>query len=633
MPTRPPNPITTEFLTYNSKLDPYNMPQTYLSVGSRNVLINALEKVRSREGYILQSPVGVSGSTVPGSVEWHNSTGGEIPLRALSTEDKLQAYLNGNWEDLLTSIPGIAPSFDAYWDDSQKIDRLVWVDGTADMKDWSGGVATLQSVTSSTITLQGSKTFAQLRFLLTISGRSIMVKDDTGTWHKGITYTGGEGTSTLTGLSVDLTAFPISGGNLIIQEVITDASLISDSFFPDWLRVVDNQIIVGSRISNDIYGSKNTSPIDFSFSTPRLTGEGFEFTLDGPSRGIGVLKGDLILFAGQGLVYKSTFAQITVGDILAETVKVSQLKTTDLQSAQHNELIANIGDGLCWIGNDNVLYELLDATLAYNPTINPLSDPLKPDFDGADFGNVSGNWGHLRLVKNRIYISAPANGTCFIREYTINEKFQKVWFWQSPLNLPVKRWAVISSDVSGHSTAASETYTLFTGYRDRANPDGSGGGPIDAILRLGRWNGGARDTLKDGDEFFIEGNASPNVLMNFTWMFDLDAGEQQNVYKSYSPGNDGSNQTGMTDAKQSTVYTSAQDPSLGNLALGDMSLSGDVAASLALPHFRVLAEIANHPFFDYGFQIETNDLDQQWEIMAIGSNTTLSTSKVTGVKI
>ena len=625
--------VTSQFIGYNSKLDPYTMSQAYLAVGAKNVLVNNLFKIKSREGFKLQSPVGTSGSTVGGSFDWNTSTGASLPIRALTAEAKIQALITGNWEDIVTNIPGLYPSFDTYWDDTQKIDRLVWVDGTADMKDWSGAVAQLSSITSNTVTLQGTKTFGQNRFLLTISGRAIRIKDDNGTWHS-TTYTGGESTTTLTGLGTDLTAFPFSGGNLIVQQIITDASLISSTYFPDWIRVEENQVIVGSRVSNDVYGSKNTSPIDFTYSTPRLKGEGFQFTLDGPSRGLGVLKGDLILFAGTGLVYKSNFVAITVGSTLCETVNVVQVKTTDLQGAQHNELIAQVGNGLMWIGYDNVLYELLDATLAYNPKLNPVSDPIKPEMDGADFGAISGNWGHLKFYKTRLYISAPASNVCFIYEYTLNDKMNEVWFWQTPLTLPVKRWSVISNLVSGHSSVASETYTMFTGFRDRANADGSGGNPIDCILRLGRWNGGARNHLKDANQFFLEGGASPNVKMNFTWLFDLDAGEQQNIYKTYSPGNDGSNQTGMTDAPQYTVYTSAQDPSLGNLALGDPSLSGDVALSLSLPHFRIMSEIANlGGFFDYGFQIETNDFDQQWELMCIGSNAALSTNKVSGIII
>ncbi len=610
MSTKSPENLTSRFPTYFSKVDPYNTSQSFLMKGSKNVLITNLEKVSSRQGIALQSLAGTSGSTVPGSVEWENSTGGSIPMRSLSTEARLEVYLLGSWETLMDTL-GTAVNliFDPYWDSTEKIDRMLWCDGTADAKDWSGAWARLSNITANTITCLGTQTFGQQRFLLN-NTRAFRIKDDNGTWHRAA-YTGGEATTTLTGVDTDLTSFPFSGGNLIVQEVITRTSLISSTFLIDFIKVVDNQVWVGSRTSNSLYVSKNTDITSYTFSTPRARGEGALLVLDGPGRGVGVLRGDVIPFSGQGFIYKSVFEQITVGTTLAETIKIDRLKTTGLQGAIHHNLIEAIGNGLAWVGNDNVLYELVDATLAYNPDLRPISDNVKPDFDAADFDG-----GHLKFYKTRLHLSAPNSSVSFIYEYRMTDSGGKEWFWQPPQTFPVKRWAVIDNVLCGHSAQASETYTMFTGYRDLD-------GPINAVIELGRWNGGMRKALKNATEMFNEGSASANCKIDVTYKFDLDGGDQQNVAKKIWP------------LKQpDTLYLTVQDPSLGNFSLGDISLSGDVSADGdVIPRFRLNHEINVTEFFDYGVRFETNDVDQRWEIMAHGSDAALSTNQPTAIGV
>lgn len=603
-------PITDSFLTYNSKMDPYNMPQSYLSVGSQNVLISDLEKFSIRGGieYQTGSVAGLSGSSIPSSTEWQDSTGDEWVIRALAAEKILQVFINGSYETLMDSLESTDLIFSPYFDSTEEIDRLLWCDGTTNAFDWSGGVAELASITATTVTLQGTETFGQLRFLTT-GTRAIRIKDDAGVWHR-TTYTAGEDSETLSGLGTDLTGFSFTQNNLIVQEVITYANYVSSTFDVDFLQVIQNQVWAGSRSSNSIYVSKNTAVADFTFSSPRLTGEGAQLTLDGPGRAVGVLRGDVMLFGGGGYIYKSVFQQITVDLILAETLQVVRLKTTDRQGAQHQNLLEEFGDGLAWIGNDNVLYQLLDATIAYNPKLAPLSDPVKPDFDAVDFTG-----GHLRFCKNRLLISAPASNVCFIYEYRLSQSLQEIWFWQPPQVIPVNRWAIISDSVCGHSSQASETYELFTGYRDL-------NGPIHAIALLGRWNGGYRSMPKHVDEMFNEGVASANTKIDVTYMFDLDGGVQQNIYETIEPLR-----------QKDTVYTSSQDPSLGNLALGDYSLSGDVNTMMGLPRFRVIHEINEQEIIDYGVRFETNGLDQQWEILCHGSNAELSTTKLTALGV
>lgn len=552
---------------------------------------------------------------VKASTEWGNSTGDDFVLKAFNLEESLgrvSVYIGdvgsrsfNSWETVIDSLTSVNLVFAPYWDDTEKIDRLLWCDGTPNLYDWSGATATLSSITANTITLEGTDTFGQRRFILT-GTRSIRIKDDNGTWRESV-YTGGEATTTLTGLASDLTAYPFSGGNLIMQKVITRTNTPDASFKVDFLDVIDNQLIAGSRTSNKIYGSKNSNIADFTYSTPRAVGEGFLLTLDGPGRGVGSLKGDIILFAGRSLVYKTTFNQITVGSSLAETIKVTRLKTTAQQSALHHNLIANVGNGLMWVGQDKVFYELFDASLAYNPDLRAVSDPIKPDFDATDFTG-----GHVFANKNRVYISAPASVISFIYEHRL-ENGQKIWFWQPPQTFPVGRFTVIDDLIHGHSSLTSDTYKLFDGYNDNA-------GPIDAVAVLARWNGGLPPDLKNANEMFNDGKITVSTIIDVTYSFDLDGGLTAEIEKQI----DGSN--------ENIIYPTEQDASLATNPLADVSLDGDITDDDTISGFRIIHEINETEFFDYEVRFATNDVDKRWEIQCHGSDASLSTAKATAIK-
>lgn len=629
MATTKQNPVTSSFETYNTKLDKYNAPQSYLVAPSQNVLINDQEKAGSRAGMAYQAKTGPgeSGSRVEASFDWINSTGtgpaGVIQMRADLSELLLRVFVAstqypaGNYETLMgdtTPLTSVELEFDSYWDATNQIDQAIWVDGSTTAYTWSGGVATLLSIdaTGTKVTCQGALTYDQQRFLLT--GGALRIKDDNGTWHRA-DIASGQASTQIT-LSESLSAFPFSGGNLIVQEVVSNANFISSTNKMSFLRVVNNQAWIGCYDLNEWFISNDTAIGTFSFSTPRLPGEGAQVNTDGPGSAVGQLRGDVILHTGNGLIYKSVFNQITVGTTLCETLEIDPIKTTGRQAAQRQSLLEDMGNGLVWIGQDNVMYEFLDDTLAYNPKLAPVSDPVKPTFDGLDFGAKSGNWGHVKMFKNRIHISVPSAGIFFIYEYRLTEKLQQQWFWQPPQVASIKRFSIGGDTLYGHSAGESATYQMFTGLRDLGNP-------INMILALGRWNGDARDALKDVSKFFNEGGASENTNIAVTYELELDGGISKNYYKTIQP---------LKQPK--TVYLNEEDPSLGNIALGDASISGDVDLNLQIPRFRL-----KHPInrtanmFDYGVQFQTNQLDANWYIMAHGSDATLSTTKTAQIDV
>jgi hypothetical protein len=614
--------LVQSFLTYATKPDKSNTDRRFLVDGTVNMLIDDSEKVSSRKGYVNFGLLGESEVPIESSVEWSTNTSVDRYLRG--TDDRLEVYIGdigdvsfNSWETLEDGFTSVAFSFDTYWDNTERIDRLIFCNGTTNQYDWSGGMATFASATTNTITIQGSLTAAQRRFL-TSGTRQFRIKDTGGVWRT-FTYTAGESTQTLTGVTGDPTAFTFDVGAPILQEVIIRANTPATTFSADFLRVINNQVHVGSRSSNTIYVSENDNIASFAFSSPRVAGEGALFTLDQPGRAIRVLR-DFAVYFTKDYLYRSSFQEITVSTTLTETATVKRLKTAAQQGALSHELTAEVENGIAFITEDQELLVVEDVNNTEQPLISNWSDIIKPDFDAADFTN-----GHMFLRRNRLYISAPNDSRVFINETRIgvddSGNQRKRRFWQPPQNLPVRRFANINNAIHGHSSIASETYTLFQGLRDRADlADDSSGLPILHRLVLANYNAGRRSRLKNMSEEFTEGYISPATVIAMSFTFEKTKGETPLIDKEIKGSN--------TDI----VYgLDESDSSLGTESLGDSSLSGDDEGE-SLSKFRVITALNPVNFFDYELKFQSNDLDQEWKILATGPDVLLSKDYATGSK-
>lgn len=621
-----------KFLSYATKPDRTNTNRKFLTRGTFNCLINDAEKVESRDGYALFGAVGTDNEAVKGSTDWETSgIGGDDPdleLHLRGTGTILQVYIGSvgaidfnAWHTLKDSFSNIKFSFDTWWNNTEKIDTLVFVDGSSNQYSWSGALATLDTITATTLKLQGSLTWAQRRYL-TSGTRQVRIRDSGGTWRTA-TYTGGESGDTLT-LTTDLTAFTFTSGALIMQEVIVTASIPTSTYKADFIKTINNQLYVGSRTSRLLYVSKASSTTDFSFSSPRIVGEGALFTLDQAGRAIRILKENPTFFTSD-FIYKAEFKEITVSSTLTEAVTCKRLKTAKGKGALSHDLTEETENGIAYISTNKELLLLEDASLTEVPRISNLSDLIKPDFAVRDFTD-----GHLFNDENRLYISAPADGLVYINEVAdgINDDGQITQrrFWQPPQILPVQRFGKINGSIHGHSSIQSESYKLFYLLRDRVDEsveiDENNGQPIFTRLCLARYTTDERNSLKNTDEIITEGFITRNTTIDFFPSFELDKGETLPLIKEI----DGSN----TDITWSTE----EDYSLGIWPLGDRSFGGGIEeeATEEFPKFRIIHEIDPQDFFDYTAVFETNGIDLKWQIVSHGLNTRLASSFPTNIK-
>jgi len=221
--------LTSSFNGYVARQDNTMLNSSYLVSPSKNVVIGTSGRPALVRGYTLDGSAStVIDSGIRSNFDFDNFKGDTRNLRAgfitnALNDGKLQyRYVDSagtvSWKDLKTSLTSVSLCFTTFTDITEKIKLCLWVDGTGNVYEWNGAVTTLASATATTLTKQGTNTWAEEGFYISKASRSITINGVTAT------YTGGENTTTLTGVSVDFSAtgtYPVA--SVIHQTPVTTA--------------------------------------------------------------------------------------------------------------------------------------------------------------------------------------------------------------------------------------------------------------------------------------------------------------------------------------------------------------------------------------------------------------------------
>src|SRR3990167_5317894 len=277
--------LAEETFGYQTSQDESNTDFRLLVGGSKNILIDFQKKVKTRSGYTRLGAANTALTEIRNAWSWRTSTTHLRPMRFY--DDELEVYLetidtytidawtrvtNGlSTTELLRSC--IQKGGNGGWYDStERIDLCLIVIADANIYEWSGGVAVVSSLTGTTVTKKGTTTFAQNRFYTTRNKTFVCVR--TGTEY---TYTCGESTTTLTGIA---DTAGLQENDILIQKIVTNSNAPAASRTNDTIFVFENQLVLGSNDDNEVYISKNNAYATFTYSSPRIAGEGGLLTLD-----------------------------------------------------------------------------------------------------------------------------------------------------------------------------------------------------------------------------------------------------------------------------------------------------------------------------------------------------------------
>jgi len=153
--------LVPKFLGYHAREDSTILPVGTLISPSQNVVINTSGRASSVSGYVLD---GNGSSNIDSGIlsnfDFINFKGDVRNLRcgfltSNGNDGQLQyRYIDSsgvvNWVNLKTSLTTVKLAFCDYWDNTNLVKDVLWVDGSSNIFAWNGAVTTFSAASNST---------------------------------------------------------------------------------------------------------------------------------------------------------------------------------------------------------------------------------------------------------------------------------------------------------------------------------------------------------------------------------------------------------------------------------------------------------------------------------------------------
>lgn len=590
--------ITDKFFGYKDKRDVVKEDRGVAVSGSQNCIIVDGEKIGVRPGFKYVGKRSTDRYGILGGDSWKNSSGNQIMWRSYSdgTKGIMEIYYDGDWEILEDGLVNGKLRWDTYWDTTEEIDLLLLVEGTASIWAWSGATATFASATNNTLTLQGGGTWAERRWL-TAGTRGGRIKDDAGVWHE-FTYSGGEETATLTGVSIDISALTITAGNPIFQSVREAANTPSATAKNDFITNYLNHIIVFNEESRIVLGSVKDDYTDFSaFSSPRKPGESLLFTLDEvPTASAKAPVGENLYIETRNYYYALTLQDSS--DLTTQTIVINPTFIPD-GGATNNLATGNIKNFITMITNEPT-YDLLGNMLNVEGLRSEsVSDDIKNYMDNTGVDEAS-----IGYYKNASYLSIKSS-TDFGSNNNILIRDLQNAHWETPWTIPSLKVFEHEGSLYTNSPSTKNTFKLLQGYSD--GKDGTTeGAPISAKWFSSWDNFGLPFNQKEFDIIWVDGYITPNTTLKFYVSYDFGAETQ-----SFE----------LLGTDEDVIFSSSGG-GLGYYSLGNRSLGGrgETLSDTGLRRFRGFITVPARSFYEMQWSVQSNGVNFRWELVEIGFN-------------
>ncbi len=428
------------------------------------------------------------------------------------------------------------------------------------------------------------------------------------------TYFGGASTDTLFGVLPDPSAIPTN--TLAIQSVITETNTPAMDFHNDFLKVINNQVYVGSYTSRLCYISSNIDFTDYVIPTPRIAGSPELLTLDATLNGISVRQGNAYISFGTDSWASITFSDVTVGTTLTQITKVDIKPVAINQAAYSHEMISTVGDNIIYLAKDQQVRAVGDFNNAYTPRYPSFSQALATELEQENFTG-----GSLSCVGEFIYLSAPATGNVYLRQErtTVDNAGNAVLeiIWHAPFVWNVTAVDSINGVVVGFSNANPQIYQLWnTGQWYDDSPSGDNL-PYLCVLALGYRGEQRRQGLWSFDKLFTEGYITEGTPLLGTMNYDYEGSTNQIPFI-------------VNDVTHPAYLfgTSSLQNVLGSNILGDELLGDEVEDSNeTIPKFKAINSLPIINCFEWQPIYYSNAVNARWEILASASNAEVETEQ------
>lgn len=580
--------VTNQFPGYTHQIEDTNVNPDYLGVGSKNV-INTIEgSLTSRNGYILAGEAGAVGG-IKNAFSYRTSRGIYHTIRKAGTEMQfLDIDTSGtttvySWITFLTGLAsGTRPDFDVVTNTTTKINNLIFVDGVEDkVYTWTGAVTKTASNTATTITKEGTSTWASLGFPATGN-----VNFDGAVY----AYTGGTTTTTLTGL----TALPtVSAGSYVSHEVtvLTPSGLNIDNYTLDSIGVFRNQVYYGSSKSTIVKISKATAVDDFGASSPRAIGDGNELNLDDVVQGFLAGKKSMLIFGQENSIFEIRYTASATQT--TEIFEVERFETAPQEGLVSRDAKIITLSGIVYINKEKTIKELSFVQNLVDTRQPPLSDIIKKDTDSYIYDDAT-----TAIWDRHTIFSIPKSNVLLM--YNQQKKF-----WQPPVSFSGATIGCMSvledGTLMGHDYFNDTSYILFNGTSDNGNN-------IESIAAFPYNNFGSRYNKKKIGTYVQDGYIT--VTGKLKLHIDFEYQGVQGVFDEEIYSAMGSKY----------VYYKEEDSGLGHKSLGSTSLSGSSLNPVVTDRrFRLGFPVSASEFYEMKVQYSMLGTGQ-WKLVAHGSD-------------
>lgn len=427
-------------------------------------------------------------------------------------------------------------------------------------------------------------------------------------------YTGGAGTTTLTGVS------PTPAGTIGDMIINSPQEFDLSSFYglgltnASVIGVAASQLYLGGPQSNTVFFSAVDDFFDYTFNADgRIASQGGQVNLDATPKGMAKQDGDIYVTCGKNEWTRIIFETSTVvnnnQNVVLQPVSVETIKTTTLQGAISQGAICAIENNLAFLSfsqqslilGKTQFQEGEQTSFYMNDVMTELSAPVAYDFNDLDFTDAT-----IFYDDSRKYVlhSFPRSGTTMIYNNNTDQQY-----WETPQGLNIGRYATIHGKLYGHGYLTPTTYEMFTGWSDD-------GGSIDAWAIFSFQFFGKRVNLKHDLGYYLEGYIQSNTSLDFG-----------NAYEQTGCGKTVFDTIKGTDKE--FVCMGSQHNYFGNFNYGKQGFGTVTPMSSGNqdlpPAFQILSTKGTPWDFRLSsFFLHSNGIDFQWQVVAFGKQLTIS---------
>lgn len=592
--------IVKDFLGYKEGQDISKVSLQNLAYPSKNVLIHR-GKAYVRPGILNDGTDPTGTNPIIGETVWKDSKSGEHALRVMGTA--LQLKKEGKWFTIYSGISATASRarFATWVDSSGTVikKRLAFVDGSANLHQWSGAVGVVASYDGATdiATLDSAATTALLRgFDPGDSTSQAVIIVRFAADGSVATIESKLHNSTGAANTLHITTAPTNdpaAGDLIIAVPVAYTNL--STVLKDEVYTYKNHLIVGGLNAVSLY---------FSHVSTFAVATGWTFTVPGTKTALTAIQLELdgnltALISRKDVLWVSTvdkwfkLTKLNAVNAYDQWVEIEDFPQGERNGALPYAVAISKGD-IIFMSQSKTLQKIATVEVLGTDQLELLSDEVEDLLLRLDETEM-----RIYYEGRYIYLIFPNESTMLMLDIVGDPARQVGAFWHTPQILPIASLSIIAGVKYGHSSVRDETFELFVGTSDnlRTVAGADAKTQIEGTLAFGYSSGEHDFKYKAHTKFGISGRMNRTTLCKVNQYFETDGAKATDEF--------------IAVGENMTLYDISDDVAFGVVPWATRSWGGadldttTVKRFYAFSNYDAVSYFEHRPVFTiYGDEVE-----------------------------